>query len=174
MERINSLAARAPLTLCVHSPRMELSERMYGEATLPEEVVELQFRRCMIHIENMHRGKTNDPIMKERVYSKVSGSYIESCRKQVIREVAKRIFGQFSSAETLEMIEEHKKLGAIHDLVKVRKITFLQKHHQRPISIAVLSAFQLQWNCFCQEVLEAFRDEGVELQEEKKPTTQKF
>ena len=174
MEKINGLAGRAPLIFGVDSPRMELSLRIYGEAELPEQVVASQFRIFMKIFESFHQEKTFDPIMKERVYSKVSGSYIESCRKQFMREVAQRIFGQFSFAETLEMLEEHKMHGTIHDPTAIGKITFHQQLSQGLITHSLKRSFRSQGKHFAEEIFKALKDEGVDLQEEQGKQPQSF
>lgn len=160
------------MTLSVKSSRtdaslkLELADRLAGQATGPKRSLEAVFKGAIQKLEEI-AGKKFDAPLKERVWNKVSKKQLETLKVYLLMEYSKIILKDFSKAEVEKMLEEHKRTGSI-DLTYSAQIQVACHLYRSVISDSVADKAMSMTKDWIPEIVKALTEEGIKLPEPRK------
>ena len=158
MDATNPKSPCSFFSLAIVGARHKLAERIYGDSELPRSIVGNAFLK---YVSSLERNRALDPELKERVWHRVSGSYIEVCTRFFLGEVKEEIINQFGHAESLELYEQMKQHGMIKDSEALKELWTLHHDNLEAIPSDVEDFFGSIEGRFFEELTRAFKEEGA-------------
>jgi hypothetical protein len=142
--------------------KWELAQRMAGHSKMPEDCLKALFEGIIQGIEKQ-ANTTLKPSLRERVWEAVSKEKLKNLKETFILEVCEKILGGFKEAEVKEMLEEHKRAGAVKNSIYNAQLRVLHFSKKEPINDAVFKkvlSFKEDW---IPQIVDMVKKEGIEL-----------
>lgn len=143
--------------------KRELAQRISGHAKAPEQALESIFTGVMQQLEVVAKTKF-ETSMKDRVWDKVSGDKLKTLKETFILKFCEKILGSFDEEEASAMLEEHKRTGAIKNIIYSSQLQKAFTSSQSSIIDAVVQKANSMTDAWIPEIVDAVRDEGIEFQ----------
>ncbi len=163
------MSSRVVASAVAVTSKWELAQRISGHTTLPEQALESVFKGAMQQLEVVAHTKFESP-MKERVWVAISGQRLRDIRETFMLEFCDQILGSFSEEEATEILEEHKRTGAVKNIMHSARIQTAYALCQSSIVDAVVKKASSMSNGLVPELVAAVKREGIELPEPKGAT----
>jgi hypothetical protein len=143
--------------------RQELTERLFGSAELPEQALHTVFEGEMQALEKK-ANTTFDCSLKERAWKAVSKEHLKSVRDFFLQEVCIKILGGFSEDEVFQLLEEHKRTGAVKNAAFHRRLQASFVPSQKAVREELVKRVCSLANDLVPQLVGFLRNEGIEFQ----------
>lgn len=147
--------------------KWELAQRISGHAEAPEQALQSVFKGAIQQLEKISKTKFENS-MKDQVWNVVSKEKLKTLKETFILEFCEQILGSFSEDEASFMLEEHKRTGAVRNIIYSSQIQIAFALSQSSIIEAVVKKANSMTTKWIPEIYEAVRKEGIQLPEPKK------
>lgn len=146
--------------------KWELAQRISGHAKAPEQALKSIFTGAMQSLEEISKTKF-ESLMKEKIWLTVSGEKLKILREAFILEFCEKILGSFSDEEAAIMLEEHKRTGAVKNMLYSSQLQVAFQLEQESIINAVVKKANSMTEEWIPKIVDAVKKEGIELPDPK-------